>query len=208
METRNVKLTLDKAREWYNSCNVSLKEVALQAFTEEELKEQLFKDIKTFEDACYAMMLNPCTENNLIKHIKEVSKASAAAYKLNIVRKALNKGQKMDFKKGTIWFPYNPTILSGSFYYKGNNEIEVAKVRIGCDTFTLLGGCANAGASAGLGGFYSDLGVASSAAGVGFLGCATQEIAQHFGKYFAKEIFEAKYGDIVDFKWEYCKQSQ
>lgn len=38
-------------------------------------------------------------------------------------------------------------------------------------------------------------------AAVGFLGCATREIAQHFGKYFAKEIFDAKYGDTVKYQW-------
>ena len=30
MDTRNVTVTLDKAREWYNSGNATLREVALQ----------------------------------------------------------------------------------------------------------------------------------------------------------------------------------
>lgn len=34
----------------------------------------------------------------------------------------------------------------------------------------------------------------------GFLGCATEEIAKHFGKYFGMLITEAKYGDIVNFE--------
>lgn len=33
----------------------------------------------------------------------------------------------------------------------------------------------------------------------GFLGCASAEIAEHFGKYFGMLITEAKYGDIDDF---------
>ena len=37
MDTRNVTVTLDKAREWYNSGNATLREVALQAFTEDKL---------------------------------------------------------------------------------------------------------------------------------------------------------------------------
>lgn len=200
METRNVELTLEKAQEWYKKGG-DLQEVALQAFTEEELKEESFKTIKTFEDACCAVMLNPYTEGKLIKQIEEVSKASAAAYKLNIIRKALNKGKKMDFTKGTTWYPYTPAVLPRNSYCRDSYEVEVAKVKIGCDTFTLLGGGAFSGAYAGLGGFYSDGGVASSTAGVGFLGCATKEIAQHMGKYFGKEIFEAKYGDTVDFEW-------
>ena len=200
METRNIELTLEKAQEWYKKGG-DLKEVALQAFTEEELKEESFKTIKTFEDACCAVMLNPYTEGKLIKQIEEVSKASAAAYKLNIIRKALNKGKKMDLTKGTIWYPYTPAILPRNSYCRDSYEVEVAKVKIGCDTFTLLGGYANIGSSAGLGRFHSHSGVAYSYANVGFLGCATKEIAQHIGRYFAKEIFEAKYGDLIDYEW-------
>ena len=40
----------------------------------------------------------------------------------------------------------------------------------------------------------------NAGANMGFLGCASKEIAQHFGKYFGMLITEAKYGDIVDFE--------
>lgn len=45
MEQRTVKLDLNTAKEWYNKGG-ELREVALQAFTEEELKKQ----VKTWED--------------------------------------------------------------------------------------------------------------------------------------------------------------
>lgn len=48
-EERNITLTLDKAREWYNKGG-ELKEVALQAFNEEELIKT--KLPKTFEEFC------------------------------------------------------------------------------------------------------------------------------------------------------------
>lgn len=108
---------------------------------------------------------------------------------------------RMDFKKGTIWYPCTPAILPNNSYCKDSYEVERAKVKIGCDTFTLLGGYADFGALAGLGCFDSYLGVATSGATVGFLGCATKEIAQHMSKHFAKLIFEAKYGDTVDYEW-------
>lgn len=44
MESRNISLTLEKAREWYNSGSADLREVALQAYTEEELKKKSFRD--------------------------------------------------------------------------------------------------------------------------------------------------------------------
>lgn len=201
METRNVTITLEKAKEWYKGCNSSLKEIALQAFTKEELEEFNFKNIITFCDAMQALHLNSTDVLSALANLKVVSKASTASFKLNIIRRALNKGKKMDFKKGTIWYPYTPAVLPNNSYCKDSYEVEVAKVKIGCDTFSLLGGCAYNVAYAGLGGFNSDYGVATSLANVGFLGCATKEIAQHMGKYFSKEIFEAKYGDHVDYEW-------
>ncbi len=58
----------------------------------------------------------------------------------------------------------------------------------------------NYSCSEGFGFFNSDLGVGFSYTYTAFLGCATEEIAQHFGKYFGMLITEAKYGDIVDFE--------
>lgn len=200
METRNVNVTLEKAKEWYKKGG-DLKEVALQAFTEEELKGVDFKCITTMNDVIRVLNIDDREYCHTIAHLDQYSKASVAAFRLNLVRKALNLGQKMDFKKGTIWYPYTPAILPNNSYCKDSYEVEVAKVKIGCDTFTLLGGGANDGAAAGLGYFYSAAGVAASTADVGFLGCATKEIAQHMGKYFAKLIFEAKYGDLISYKW-------
>ena len=45
METRYVTVSLEKAREWYNSNNSSLKEIALQAFDKEELEQVDLKEI-------------------------------------------------------------------------------------------------------------------------------------------------------------------
>lgn len=57
MEEKNITITLDKAREWYNSGNNALKEVALQAFDENKLTFN-FKRITTFKKACEALGLN------------------------------------------------------------------------------------------------------------------------------------------------------
>ena len=146
METRNVNVTLEKAKEWYKKGG-DLKEVALQAFTEEELKCPDFRNILTFGDACAALGISTdCTSpltnvlNIMQGHMKSYSRASVAMLKLNIIRQALNLGHEMDFKKGTIWYPYTPAILHNNSYCKDSYEVEVAKVKIGCDTFTLLGG--------------------------------------------------------------------
>lgn len=45
METRNIKVSLFKAKEWYISNNPTLKELALQAFTEKELNKPSYSEI-------------------------------------------------------------------------------------------------------------------------------------------------------------------
>lgn len=45
METRSIKITLDKAKEWYFSGGPILKELALQAFTRNELDPLTYKQI-------------------------------------------------------------------------------------------------------------------------------------------------------------------
>ena len=134
---------------------------------------------------------------NHIKQVARISIASAAIIKLNIIRRALNLGENMEFTKGNIYYPYNPFITKSSTYY--DNEIKeglmsvVAEFEYKDQRYRLMGGVAGGGSASGLGS-YGGVSFADSA--VGFLGCATREIAQHFGKYFAKEIFDAKYGEV------------
>lgn len=208
MMTRNVTLTLEKAREWFNSGNAELKEIALQAFTEKELATPNFKIIKTFEDAMNALQFENTSKSFVWNHIKQVARisiASAAIIKLNTIRRALNLGENMEFTKGNIYYPYNPFITKSSTYY--DNEIKeglmsvVAEFEYKDQRYRLMGGVAGGGSSSGLGCFGSYGGVSFADSAVGFLGCATREIAQHFGKYFAKEIFDAKYGDTVKYQW-------
>lgn len=209
METRNILVTLEKAREWYKAGG-TLKEVALQAYTKDELTAIPFEQITTFKKACEVMGISYGDFNKMLKgfyggEIFNKTPASVAAIKLNIIRQALNKGQKMSFTNGTIWYPYTPSVTKESTYYndelRDGEMVEVAQFTHNSETYRLLGGIAYDGSRAGLGRFTSHYGVAYSDAAVGFLGCATKEIAEHMSKYFAKEIFEAKYGDFIDFEW-------
>lgn len=50
MESRNIKVSIEQAREWYNSGNSALKTLALNAFTEEELMmhfDYVFRQVET-----------------------------------------------------------------------------------------------------------------------------------------------------------------
>lgn len=210
MEERNITITLEKAKEWYNSGNTSLKEVALQAFDEKELTAFDFTRIRTFKDACEALGLDYYYIVDTIENIIIFgnSKASAAMFKLNIIRKALNLGQDLHLTKDPedshIYYPYNPFVTKSSAYYKSDinsGKMEViGKIKSEGEKYNVLGGSADSGGLDGLGLFGSHSSVGGAAAAVGFLGCANEEIAKHLGKYFGMLITEAKYGDMVDFE--------
>lgn len=211
MKKRKITITLDKAKELFNSNNETLKELALQAFSEEELTTFDFTKIKTFEDALTALGYKESTKvyiRNTINDISMYSRASAAMTKLNIIRKALNLGQDLHLTKdpedSCIYYPYNPFVTKSSTYYKNkinSGKMEViGKIKSERKEYNVLSGYAFNGDSAGLGYFRSCNGVSGADASVGFLGCANEEIAEHFGKYFGMLITEAKYGDMVDFE--------
>lgn len=46
MEKRNISISLEKAREWYEGRNITLKQLALEDYSEEELKKKItYSDI-------------------------------------------------------------------------------------------------------------------------------------------------------------------
>ena len=204
-----INVTLDEAREWYNSGNETLKELALKCFPLRKLNTHNFENIKTFEDAVNELEKDIEHTNFIVNVLEHQSKASAAMYKLNIVRKALNLGQDLHLTKGQegsfIYYPYNPFVTKSSTYYdddlsSGEQKI-IGKIKSEGEEYNVLGGYAFGGNSAGLGFFYSPYGVGHAYSDFGFIGCANKEIAKHLGKYFGMLIIEAQYGDIVDFEF-------
>lgn len=203
MKERNITLTLEKAKEWFNSGNATLKDIALQAFGKEELVCN-FKDITTFKKACEALGLNYDIISIVTKDVATFSRASAAMFKLNIIRKALNLGQDLQLAKDSpLYYPYNPFVTKSSDYYKrelNSGRVKViGKIKSEGEEYNVLGGDADYG-GAGLGNFYSYYGVGHADASLGFIGCANKEIAKHLSRYFGMLITEAKYGDLEDFE--------
>ena len=201
----NCFISVQQARIMYNSGNEALKEIACSAYTEKELVVD-YKKITNFRKACDALYLNYDEIKEKADTIYNISKSSAAMFKLNIIRKALNLGYDLHLTKdpesSNLYYPYNPLMTKSSTYYK--NEINsgkmkvIGKIKSEGEEYNVLGGRAHSGDSDGLGRFYSHSGVGFADAYVGFLGCANKEIAQHFGKYFGMLITEAKYGSIIN----------
>ena len=208
MESRNVTLTLEKAKEFYNSGNTALKEVALQAFTVEELETLKFTDIKTFEDAVKALGLNKYDaeidleefdnqrfEGNASKHLK-------AIYKLNIIRNALNGDWKPSLVEGKVYYPFVK-------FYPANKAKDAANSngwKLGPSfmadgkKYTLAGDGYYCWGAPGVGNFLEIDGHVN--ANTGLLCCKSEEIAKHMSRYFMKEIFEACYAQHIGmYEW-------
>ena len=201
----NCFISVQQARIMYNSGNEALKEIACSTYTEKELVVD-YKKITNFRKACDALYLNYDEIKEEVDTIYNISKSSAAMFKLNIIRKALNFGQDLHLTKDPensyIYYPHNPFVTKSSTCYKSdiNSGIMevIGKIKSEGEEYNVLGGSADTAGAAGLGYFASYSGVGDALAIIGFLGCANKEIAKHFGKYFGMLITEAKYGSIIN----------
>lgn len=208
MESRNIELTLEKAREWYNSGSADLKEVALQAYTEEELELPHWQSIKTFEDAynalrmSYARMIDHIRTIEHLGMVNNLQKHLTAVYKLDLIRKALNKGWKPKMSEGTVYYPYIRYYPTGDDTIKiseDNNFRVTGRFKADGVEYSLIGGdyyCCNYG----LGDYRFDGG--GLQVRLGLFACKSKEIAEHMSKYFTKEIFDACYAQYIGvYEW-------
>ena len=209
---RNITVTIDDARELYNSGNENFKKIALQAFSENELKFD-FRSIKSLRDACKALDLKYSDVVFTTSAVEKFSKSSAAKLKLNIIKRALNLGYDLELTENCkdlyIYYPYNPFVDESSNYVNEfnadksdkNKQIKIiGKIKNKGVLYNVLGGTTILSCGHGVGCFYYTNKVGYCYSDSGFLGCATEEIARHFGKYFGMLITEAKYADLKDFE--------
>ena len=205
---KTLDISIDMAREWYDSGNETLRKLALECYSVYELKVVPFEEIKSFEDAVNVLGMDIDETNSIVCLIKKKSKSSAAMFKLNIIRKALNLGYDLRLTKNPInsyiYCPNNELITKNSVYYKeelNSGELEIIG-SVNCEEIEFYVLCGNTyySTSDGLCDFFHGVGVSYSTSIIWYLGCANEKIAKHFGKYFGMLITEAKYGDLNDFK--------
>lgn len=162
-----------------------------------------YKSINTFIDACNALGLHHKEVEDIINSLEQISRASAAAFKLNIIRHALNSGYEQPLLTGDVYYPYNPISTEQSSWYSGpfdGNVTPVGKFKYQNEMYIIYGGHAVNSGTSGLCKFNIQDGVGVTDCNLAFLGCATREIAEHFGKCFGDIITEAKYGDLSGFE--------
>lgn len=110
METRNISITLEQAMKWYNSGNIALRTLALNAYTSDEL-ELNYDLIASRVDQAYGQCITPMCEYKKFQVLA----------KLAIIAKYYNK----NWKKTT----YNTGYFLGN--YSGNGPIVKALNGVG-----------------------------------------------------------------------------
>lgn len=199
MDTRNVKISFEQARNWYKSSNEELKSLALQAYTEEELAEPSYLDIHSFEDACRVFSMDIQATNSIASKIKEyVGLSAAALFKLKIVIKALNARKYISFTdependylfcpKIVLTTDDSPNLLKLGIVKHNNQEYFASYV---------IDVCSNE--FYGAGHFTSDRTEAHPNMDTSFLCCANRDIAEYLARQFGMLIVTALCGDFVD----------
>lgn len=90
----STKFVINKIKEICSKLDFSLS-------SKDKLKPSSFNEIKTFKDAVKTIGLNSDWVSIIVSELEKVSKSSAAMFKLNIVKKALNLGQDLHLAKKT-----------------------------------------------------------------------------------------------------------
>ena len=106
MEERYITVSFEKAKEWYNSNNPSLKEVALQAFSKEELEQIDFKElIDLLLSYRYELTTTQIVQLESLKNRKDATKVSAPKL-LRILAVYFNSGfwKKKEGEEGYFFY--------------------------------------------------------------------------------------------------------
>ena len=101
MKERNIKISIEKAREWYNRGG-ELKKLALSVFTEKEIKENVLPN--TWEEFCemYPKKINEwhINDDSNIKSLKKVGEQHLAYMQLHQLRNCYRQGWKPNWRNG------------------------------------------------------------------------------------------------------------
>lgn len=209
MEYKNgtAHIPLDVAKIMYKTDNEELKKLALEAYNEKELIDN-FRQILSFADACDALDIHYSNALKILEEMEIASMASSAMFKLNIIRKALNMRNKLTLTKKSymhsgeimhMYYPYIAIVPKDCKNFDNiikEDEVEViGKIKADGEVFRVIGGYVKSTLHNNLCLFYDKVGYTD--ANIGFLGCASEDMASYFGRRFGMLIVQAQYADMV-----------
>lgn len=160
----------------------------------EIVPENTMGRIKTYEDARDYL-------GYVVRDAVNYNESVNSLAKLQTILDALNGKHKFNLLTGTVWYPWvrffrmksvpKDAEVIGHFRYQG-------------EKFALVGGYAYDGGFAGLGYFYSSVGVGDAISSVGMLACKSEEIAKYVSTQFGKLVFDAcfaRHFEGREFEW-------
>lgn len=173
-------MTVNEAKELYNSGNANLIRLALKAFSEEELKEPDYKEIQNIADVYNILDID---RDSFIKSVKKFPYYNriVAQYDLENIHRAINGGWKPELCD-SVYYPAISIHRQGTVPYNDERSI------VGCFKY--------------LGTKYVIIGNKHSAGRLPFernwnivLGkeCKDIDTAKHISKYFYKYIMAAHF---------------
>lgn len=92
-----------------------------------------FRTIKTFEDACAHLNIDPANVPDLSMIPEEFKKPLLAAYRLMIIYQAINNGWKPDWSDDDQykWFPWLSVLSSGSGFSGSSSVYSYSGTPVG-----------------------------------------------------------------------------
>ena len=160
------------------------------------------ESIKTIEDAVQFLTDKGICEDildSLFRLPKDLFEWKIAAYRAVVA--AVTYNEQRYLTTGERWFPTIEFCRPGKLK-NCCGDIVVGRIKSEGEEFDVVGGRADNGAGAGLGGFCSVNGVSGAWADVGLRSVGSKKAAMYISKQFGKLLFEVSYGGTnCDWKW-------
>ena len=160
------------------------------SFIDEDIKTR----VRTVEDAFEVL------EEEYPNWLNSAPYSVRKMYELQTVLRALNRGHNFSLTEGRVWYPWVRFYVQSKLPDSEKKNV-IAKFTSEGERYYLLGGSANDGGLAGLGGFYSNTGVGIAGASVGCLACKDEETALYVATQFGQLVFDAIYANKARYVW-------
>lgn len=121
---KTLQISEQKARELYKSGSSELKSILEESFGKDFFSQKITDRVKTYEDACRELSMNPLDKNKLIGF--GFTKHDIAYQKLVTIIKALNEGWVPDVCDSSVyrWYPWFKTNGSPSSFAFGDSRSD------------------------------------------------------------------------------------
>lgn len=129
---KTLQISEQKARELYKSGSSELKSILEESFGKDFFSQKITDRVKTYEDACRELSMNPLDKNKLIGF--GFTKHDIAYQKLVTIVKALNEGWVPDVCDYRVyrWYPWFKTNGSPSSFAFDVSYCGAANAVAGC----------------------------------------------------------------------------